>query len=258
MRILSTFNDKIYDLSGKDLLNSIEENMPDSEVWVYHEVSEDRLEEIKSKNLNIEIVDIRKLDEHNTVLDRNKDIIDPDHGGIAEGLGHWNWRWFGWWKKILMQYDAIVRKRHKGTNLFLDADVRFTKPMPQSFIDETLEKPVGLFKGNRASVEAGLIVVDGLSDFAVTFYNFTMELFLNQKFRRFPRWDDSFILAKSMERWPHITQDLASNVESATHTNSNGHKTSDQVIPFTRWGMYVEHDKGKYLRSELGDINVPK
>ena len=56
MRILSTFNDKIYDLSGKDLLNSIEENMPDAEVWVYHEVSEDRLEEIESKNLNIEIM----------------------------------------------------------------------------------------------------------------------------------------------------------------------------------------------------------
>jgi hypothetical protein len=260
MRILSTFNDKIYNLSGKSLLDSVEENVPEAEVWIYEDVSEENIDDISSRNLNLQLVKIRNLPEFSEVFNNNKDVIDVSQGGLAKDLGMWNERWFGWFHKVLMQYDAVVRKRYKGVNVFLDADARIIKPIPESFVGDILEKPVGLFQGDRDSVEAGVVVVDGLSGFAIEFYNFVMSIYTNQNFRRLPRWDDSFILAKSRERWPHLVQDFAEGVSAANHVNSNGHSTSQHVIPFTRWGMYIEHDKGSFLRSQLSSssLDVPK
>ena len=260
MRILSTFNDKIYNLSGKSLLDSIEDNAPDAEVWIYHDISEENLESISSRNLNLKFVRIRNLPEFSEVFNNNRDVVDVSYGGLAKDMGMWNERWFGWFQKILMQYDATVRKKYKGTNIFLDADARIIKSIPQSFVDDILEKPIGLFQGDRDSVESGVIVVDGTSGFAVEFYNFVMSIYSNQNFRRLPRWDDSFILARSRDRWPHLVQDFAEGVSNQEHVNSNNHSTSGCVIPFTRWGMYIEHDKGSFLRDELSasSLNVPK
>jgi hypothetical protein len=262
MRILTTFNDHIYELSGKKLLDTIEKHMPNSEVWVYEEVSEENWKEISSLNLDVRKVSVNDLPEVEEVFTNNKDIIDPQYGGKGEGLNHWNWRWYGWFKKIAMQYDAITRKRHRGTNVFVDADIRFLKPISESFISENLEKPIGLFQGDRNSVESGFMVVDGTSDFAIEYYKHVMSIFLGQGFRRLPRWDDSFIFAQSRKKWPHIIQDFGQEVQSAKHVNSNGHEAGETIIPFTNWGIFIEHDKGAFLRDALDETelkdSVPK
>ena len=242
MRIITTFNDDMYQNTGKPFIASVKKFMPEAEVLIYEEL-EGKLEEDVS---SVKVTELPKLKE---VFEKHKDVISPHYGGSGDfsktNKWEWQYRWFGWFRKIVAQHHAITVDPYDGYNVFFDCDVRLTRDFTNHFIEHKLEgKPVGLFKGKRKAVEAAMIIVDGRSEAVREMYEYIMELFTSGNFKMFERWDDSFILANMMGICPHLIHDLALDVTEAGFTNSNGHYTNGHVIPFTAWGQVMEHDKG--------------
>jgi hypothetical protein len=247
MKIISTFNDKLYEFSGKEMIRSARAKIPDAEIIIYQELNQN--------TLDLETVDVDNLPEVKKVLEENTDIISTPFGGLADKdkMTMWNARWFGWFKKIAMGYHATCVKQHKGYLLFVDSDIRFLSHFDERFIDRaTLGKSISYFRGNRSVAETGFIIVKADDLIVQDFYKYYIELFLSKKFRDFPRWDDSYAFENSMHNFDqkHFC-DLAAGHLSNKHTNSNGHTTNAQIIAFTEWGEYVEHDKGIHWRNNL-------
>ena len=79
-----------------------------------------------------------------------------------------------------------------------------------------------------------------------------MDMFINGSFRKLERWDDGYVLTKLVEKCPNKWFcDFAEGVEEQKYKNSNGHETVKQVIPFTEWKDYIEHDKGIHIRNKI-------
>jgi len=240
MRIVTTFDDRLYAASGKTLLETVRRHLPSAEILVY--------EELTSEQVDGPSVRVDRLPEFEQVLRDHRDIIPTDMGGTAVKLKGYNRRWFGWFRKVIAQYDALTRRPYEGYTVFLDSDVRVTAPFGDAEIRAELQAAVGVFKGLRESIESGVIFYDGTSPLAPAFAERFLHLFLSGEFRDFPRWDDSYVMAQCMSQMPEAVQDLAAGIASIEHTNSNGHTASGQVIPATGWNRYLEHDKGVHWR----------
>lgn len=236
VRILTTYNQKIYDFSAHKLIESSRKFLPDVQILEYNE---DRVHEIP---------------EFVNVFEANKDIILKAQGGDADSIpstGGWqfNSRWFNWFKKIAVQYDCIKRNKYNGYTLFFDADIRIINTFSQEQID--LPKAVGIFQGNREIAETGFLILNENNFGVVEFYDQLIQFYLSGEFRKYFRWDDSFSITKIKNRNPDLVEDLAKNAFAGEFTNTNNHSTAQQIIPFTKWGKYVEHDKGIHCRNNI-------
>lgn len=239
IRIITTFNEELYAASGRALLQSISTHLPGVEVLVYEELSGTRLD--------VPTVPIAGLPEFEAVRDRNRDVI----GAAAGSLEPYNRRWFGWFRKVVAQHDALVRRPFTGYTLFLDADVRVMAPFDAELIRAQLRLPVGMFRGDRESIESGVIFHDGTQPAAAEFARRYMALYLGGAFRRLPVWADNYVMMACAEAMPGVVQDLAAGCRATRHRNSNGHETGGQILPQTSWGRYLEHDKGLHWRQGL-------
>lgn len=240
MRIITTFNDALYRASAKALLESVHALLPDAEILVYEELEQESCDEPS--------VRVDELPEFQAVLEANRDIIPEEMGGTARGLEGYNRRWLGWFRKIVMQHDALTRRPHDGYTILLDTDARIVRPFTEELIRATVAKPIGVFKGGRDSIEAGVIFFDERSEQTADFARLFMDLFLSGEFRRLERWDDGFAMEHCRQLMPRVVHDLAEGREPIEHTNSNGHSTGGHVLPQTVWGRYIEHDKGIHWR----------
>jgi hypothetical protein len=240
MRIITTFDDGLYAASGKRLLESVARHLPGAKILVY--------EELTCERVGMPSVRVNQIPEFVQVFASHRDVIPREMGGSAERLEGYNRRWFGWFRKIVSQYDAITRNAYDGYTVFLDTDVRVIAPFSDEDIRAQLPKAVGVFMGLRDSIESGVIFYDGRAPLARPFVERFMDLFLSGQFRALPRWDDSFTMAHCMAQMPEAVHDFAAGIAPVEHTNSNGHTTGGQVLPATVWDHYLEHDKGIHWR----------
>ena len=130
MTIFTTFNDKMYLATGKELIKSVKKHLPNAKIVVYEELSEDVRREVASQV--DELVSIKSLPSFRLVFNNNKDVITKDFGGNADkpvGDKFWNHRWFGWFRKVAMAHHAICETPEKRTGrlIFVDSDIRFKK-----------------------------------------------------------------------------------------------------------------------------------
>ncbi len=240
MRIITTFNDVLYRTSGQAMLDSVRALLPRAEVLVY--------EEFEEEATDLPSVRVDRLPEFQQVYENYRHLIPTEMGGTNEFLHGYNRRWFGWFRKVVMQFDALTRNTYDGYTILLDTDARIVKPFSDELIEQTLRKPVGVFRGTRSAIEAGVVLFDGRSQQAVDFVTGFMEVFLSGTFRNLERWDDGFVMEHCRQRMPQYVHDLAEGLEPIQHTNSNGHSTPGHVLPQTIWGEYIEHDKGLHWR----------
>ena len=255
MTIITTFNDKLYNFSGKGLLKSIQKHLPNEKVIIYEE-----LNDIKNAGEIIlpeyELININSLNKLKEMLELQHDVIPPKFGGSATktyGCKFWNKRWFGWFMKVLMAHDAICNKNLDGFVVFVDSDIRFMKNFNDDILARlTNKKPISFFKGTRAAIESGLVVVDANHEESVKFYERYMNFFLSGDFKKLDRWDDGYVMTQLIYfRDGHKVQpeecfnDFAQGKNTTHHTNSNEWKTN-QIINSTERDEYVEHDKGMH------------
>ena len=244
MRIITTYNQEIYKLSGHRLVKGVEEHLPDAQLEVYEEER------------------VRALPEYAKVLEANKDIILISEGGEAEELSEknipmpdgwpFNARWFNWFKKIIVLHDCIKRNKYKGYSILFGADVRILKPFTDELLHKMSDKAVGLMLGNRQIAETDFVAINENHPDVEIFFDALMYFYTSGEFRKHERWDDSYAITFIKNKMPHLVEDLAAGATAKQHTNSNGHTTSAQIIPFTEWGEYIEHDKGSYWRAMKG------
>ena len=79
-----------------------------------------------------------------------------------------------------------------------------------------------------------------------------MDLFLSGNFKTHTRWDDGYLMTKLVEACPQEWfHDLAEGQDPKKYTNSNGHVTENQIIPFSEVKDYIEHDKGIHIRNNI-------
>lgn len=237
MRFITTYNENIYNFSAFKLIESIRRFVPFAEIKEYNED------------------DVRSIPEFTKVLDANKDVILKSEGGNADSIPQsnkgwqFNSRWFNWFKKIAVQYDCIKRNPFLGYSLFCDADIRLIGDLNEEDIE--LSRAVGVFQGDREVAETGLLILNEGDTLILEFYDQLMQYYISGEFREYDRWDDSFSITKIKDRNPDIVEDLAENISASTFTNSNEHTTVNQIIPFTKWGQFIEHDKGIHIRNKI-------
>ena len=247
MKICSTFNRKLYKFSGRGMIQSVQDKLPNAEVVIYDE-------QIGEK-FNFKTVNVNDLPEVKRVFEENKEVITKPFGGLADGknMGMWNNRWFGWFKKVAMGYHAVCVEEYKGYLLFIDSDIRFLKGFDEDFLNKTTNgKAVSYFRGDRPIAETSFIVANADLEITKEFYNYYMNLFLSKDFRSFPRWDDSYTFEQAMLGFDQKSFcDLAAGCANSKFTDTNGHTTGSEIIAFTEWGKYVEHDKGIHWRNRV-------
>ena len=246
LRVITTFNDKLYRASARSMLQSVESMIPEAEILVYHELKDETCEHPG--------VRVDELPEFTDVFERFRHRIADDFGGTATDLSNWNRRWFGWYRKVCAQYDALVRRPTEGLTLWFDTDIRITKMITEEFIRQQMEQPVGLFRGSRDNVEAGYIIFDEQQPQTKKFIERCMEVYTSGEFLQLEKWSDSDVLAYVMDEDPSFIQDYADNREAIRYQNSNGHETEGQIIPQSVWRDYVEHDKGLHWRTGVSAL----
>lgn len=248
MVIISTFNESMYQATGKAMLETAETYVPDAKKIVYGELETE---------LEYETIDVCDIDTFKTVFEQNRDVITEEFGGTATeppGIDKsFNIRWFGWFRKIVMGHHAICEAKHDDYVLLIDSDTRFINTFTDDFIaDITKGKAVCYFKGTRPVIESGFIVVNGRDPNAAKFYETFMEQYLSKEFKSFTRWDDSNGMQEAVKKCPpEWFLDFAKNQSVKIHKNANGYVTGGQVICQTPWNKYVEHDKGIHWKQDV-------
>lgn len=241
VRYITTFNRKIYDATGKNLLESFVKTGQADNVLVYGE----GLSDIPCG----ELIDITKCPELAYVRQNFHDIIGSEYGGGATNLTGFNQRWFGWFHKIVAQYDALTRRPTDDYTIFLDSDVRCIRPLTEDDLKSIAGPVVSIMNGERVAVETGVIVYAPDHEKVRWFINSYMDLYLSGEFQHsMDRWDDSNGMTFTWNRFPGLVKDLAGGLTSVQHQNSNGHTTGGQVLPITPLGEFFEHDKGIHWR----------
>lgn len=240
MRLVSTFNQALYEASGRELIESITLHHPNSEILIYEELDGDQLD--------VPTVAVSELPELHEVQNRFRHLISTSYGGTAKNLTGYQQRWFGWFRKVLMQYDAIVRRPIGGYTVFLDSDTRFVQPLTETTIAQHLHSAVGFCKGNRECVESGVLIYDDRRPEASEFATAFLEIFTSGRFQQLKRWDDSYTMAACAAEHPHCCQDFAEGAETVHYENSNGYSTGGHIIPQTFLSDYIEHDKGVHWK----------
>ena len=255
MTIFSTFNDKQYQFSGKGLIKSVRKNLPFAGIVTYIDFidasfSDEWVTPIRTATL----MNVKK------VFEANQDVIHKSFGGNADrvsGDEFWNKRWFGWFKKVAMAHHAICIKNFGeefgGYLIFVDSDIRIKKPFGEDTLRSLMGgKPIGFMKGDRPAIDSGFIVIDTNSLKPQKFYGYFMDLFLSGNFKTHTRWDDGYLMTKLAEACPEEWfHDFAEGKSANKHTNSNGHATNNQIIPFSELSEYIEHDKGIHIRNNI-------
>ena len=258
MKIITTFNDRIYSFSGRRLLKQLDEVVPLAEKVIYEDFHHSITNKRGIETENGRIINLSSLKTYREVLTANQDVILKSCGGSADsvaGDAFWNSRWFGWFCKVAAMHHAVcIDDKNLGHYLvFVDADIRFIKPLNDSILDElTKGRPITFVKGNRPAIDSGFFVVDMSSPKPEKFYGYFMDLFLSGNFKTHTRWDDGYLMTKLVEACPQEWfHDLAEGQDPKKYTNSNGHVTENQIIPFSEVKDYIEHDKGIHIRNNI-------
>lgn len=220
----TTFNEKLYHVSGKHLINSFKKYTPvDSEFLIFHENVQNLHDES-----NIKFINMLPCEFYSNWFNEYKHIIPTKFGGLANiemdkrlqyGLSvKWNQKaclWF--WKIIAMKY--VLQYMHSDTKyfVFLDSDTEFVNTIDTNFYDKMcfnfpLAFHLGKFRkaiDNKkcAGIESGILVFKNNSD-AHFLIQYILDIYISGDFQRFLRWDDGFILRKVAENFPAFCNDL--------------------------------------------------
>ena len=148
MRVVTTFDERLYQETGRHLVESLRSHLTSEQILVYGE-------NMTSPLYGVQMLDVASLPELDQILVACRDIIPRESGGDADTLKGYNQRWYNWFRKVIVQYDAIVRRPNSGYTIFLDSDVRMVKSPDEAVMASVLVSAVGVLLGDRESIESG-------------------------------------------------------------------------------------------------------
>tara|TARA_B110000495_G_C23041782_1_gene625395 strand:- start:1753 stop:2520 length:768 start_codon:yes stop_codon:yes gene_type:complete len=247
MKILTTFNQNLYSATGENLIKSIVELNPNINVELYTEnLNDDTLKKLYTyKNMQVSELDMSIIDK---MLNLHSDKIPVYDGGTLKAPTGYNRRWFQWFRKIVMWYQSY-EKLEPGYHIYVDSDIRCIGPCPVNLFSGM--RGINILQSSLNGSEAGFIVCEGQNQKIYDIFETMVNEYLSGEIFKYPRVDDGYILTQFFKRYGNIFNDMAKDIKPRHYKNSNGHRTGEHLLPFTKFGTYFQHDKGIHWRKKI-------
>ena len=241
---VTTFNEKLYELSGRYLIDTFKKHNVEGQLLVCTEGME--ASQIRNKG-GVAFYDATHDEFRQKILQENKDIVDVQYGGQVRSWpkgrdGDFNRHWPRFfWKVVALSYALRGYGDSHDVIVQLDCDIKFSSCLSEKNL-EKLFGDAGVFyclgpqrRRIQTGIEAGVVgfrrEVSGY-EFLKTYIN----VFDSGKFRAYYRKDDGLVLKIVVESNPQFkTRDLV---------GSHPLKARAPVIPYSPLAAYLEHDKG--------------
>jgi len=240
----TTFNETLFNATGQGMITSFVRCKTEGDMLIAHEGVE------LPKHRKFIEYDLSKDEFLNRWLKENEDIIPVALGGKFEGEfeNKFRHRASQWFRKIPTlkkameyDYDAII---------FVDSDVVFKfgerdgikEGLTSDYIFEVFGD-CGMFchygegrKARRLGVECGFVGFH-MNNGGREFLEIVIDIFEDGKFRKYERWDDSYIFGEIIKSHPEIKiNDLVEN------------SLECDVVEEGIFNSYITHDKGVHWR----------
>jgi len=243
---VTSFNEKLYRATGKNMLQSFLATETEGDMLITHEDGIDVEIERNQKFIFYNLDTDQFLQEW---LKENVDIIPTEFGGafVGEFKQKFRRRASQWFRKIAalrhavtLDYDQIV---------FVDSDTVFKRQLTSNVIND-LFKGKGIpraifyhFGKQRRRIDTGWesgIIGFHMSNGGRKYLELVFDVFRNKKFLKYKRWDDSWVFRKIAEEHPEIpTIDIA-KFSRGTHVVRDGalhgYITHNKGIHWKRYG----------------------
>lgn len=265
--LVSSFNERIYKLSGIRLIQSfIEHNIStDFLITTEGEYSFDKLNEISQKYSTIKLFNMNHYDYLNNWLEENKDIIPVKYNGLFENNNHiddninikllnnFNQKASLWFRKIAsLKYALDNFKNEYDYIIWIDADTAFLKPLSNDYIIEQFNSTncfyhLGLERAKKTlcSIESGFIGFKKKHGYKLI--QMIVNEYCDKKFIKYLRWDDGHIMGQVI-----INSNIKSFDVAIYNTNRCMHPMNHG--PFNK---YIIHFKGSHHCNEKYKFNIP-
>ncbi len=136
--------------------------------------------------------------------------------------------------KVFAAYDAL--RDYDGLGVWLDADCVTYRKIPNGFIERQLNGAYFAHYGRTGMyTETGLWIVDCSHEQHKAFFDFWRNLYLTERYRRFPQWHDCFTLDATIRAFRELCK---------FHNLSGEHHKTMHPQALSEIGKYVDHCKG--------------
>ena len=245
---VTTFNNQFYNLCAKELLQTFLEHAEGTMLVCYED-------DIPSMPVAENII-YNKIDDDPFMLKwlkDNEDVIPTQYGGkatmefVAETMGMWNFRASRWFRKVVALNKSLDIYDDYDAIMFIDADSKFKKPLPSAYVESVFKDAdviyhLGMFRKKQpvhlaSGIESGLVGYrrEGGKELLKRY----IESFRSGEFRKYPRWDDSYLLRMAVEQSPDLKcRDVVHNIAMP----------SSRVVDLGPFRDFIYHDKGKTTR----------
>ena len=262
---VTTFNEKLYNMTGKDLITSFIKYINNADMLVCYEDFE-----FKSEYNNIISYDLKNDEYMNTWLNKHKDKIPKFYGGNAEddseifidkNIDYWagkkgqswaNYRASRYFRKIVSLNYAITNFSEKYDYIFvIDSDCIFKSAIKHTVINDLFSNSTSMiyfWSKFRESINRG--PETGFTGYSkanngFNFAKIICECFSSGKFLNYTYWDDGYVIGQVINEYKNnkhfILKDLVGDIPSKT----------TRVMELKNQPLfdYVHHFKNKHKSS---------
>ena len=265
MKILyiTTFNEKLYNISGKDLIKTFISNINNADMLVCYEDFE-----FISDNNNIISYNLKNDDYMNTWLNNNIKIIPKFYGGNAEddsdvfkdtNIDYWagtkgqswaNYRASRYFRKIVSLNYALTNFSEKYDYIFvIDCDCIFKTAINNDLIEQLFDNKTSMiyfwskFREHiKRGPETGFTGYSKINN-GFNFAKIICDCFSSGKFLDYTYWDDGYVIGQVINEYKnkYILKDLVGHSNAKT---TRVMEIKDQLL-----FEYVHHFKNKHKSS---------
>lgn len=260
MRILwvTSFNQTLYDLSGRKLVESFLKTNSTGQLLVCHEKMNYVAPDVRVKAHEISEYPFLK-----EWLRVNQDIIPQIYGGSAAFSkavfrNYWNVKASLWFRKIASLHLALTLYGGEvDAIIWIDSDCVITRTLTEELVVKAFDKAQTFYHlGDdrlNGSIESGLI---GFRAPWKVLHR-TFKMYTSGAFRQEIRWDDGYIFRVVIKKSPEGTRDLVNLETKGKMKLEYRNAKSKDVIHRGPFRDYVLHNKGQH-KSQSRQYCPPK
>lgn len=246
---VSTFNKKLFEATGRNMLRSFAERKPDGDLLVCYE--DDLQTQIKQISANIQRYSLDKDPFLKDWLKRNEDIIPYEYGGKFHGRWDnikrkygtdFNYQAARFFRKVVSLNYAKEFTRYRYI-ILIDCDTLFKRRITAELIENLFSDHEMIYMLGKQRERLGTGIEAGWIGFQKNTERFSaidsfVDIYKTGEFRSQERWDDGFILRSLLTMYK--CKDL---VEGGIFRS--GAETLDK----TPLSSYFAHKKGLHQRA---------
>jgi len=254
---VTSFNKRLYDATGRNLLKSFTKTGTEGSLLVtYEELTANDMPNNKVARFNNIIYhDLANDDFLNVWLKENRDIIPTSLGGAHTGAfkHKFHKRTSQWFRKIAALHAAVQYKNDYRFVIFVDSDSLFKQKVMRSFVKQqfagaSMIHHYGNYRRfhphgdgvDGIGIESGLIGFD-LHKGGDLFLEEVFKQYTSKSFRAHIRWDDAWMFTIC------VRKNKNPKVKCRDLIDSESFKTT-HVVAVGPFKDYIVHNKGVHWK----------